>query len=266
MKKSKQDEDADFDDMLAEFWATDLTTARSQASFPATSSSSFIAGTDSRPSITSLPDPAAANATGRNVSEATIISACIEGNLTQLRRWGQQGVWVGTAEPLGLAVFEGIPLEVLSCLVKELGADVNQRDKRGCTSLAMASYKGYPDIVRFLAEELRADVNIRKNEDGRTPLCMGAEVGSFYVVRTLLRLGADINSVDAHGTTPLMIATAKKHQEIVKWLVKAGADTQTIWNNDQSVTAAGSNIKTFRRVYRADRVPGDQDALLEPRL
>jgi hypothetical protein len=35
-----------------------------------------------------------------------------------------------------------------------------------------------------------------------------------------------------------MIASHEKHHEIVKWLVKAGADTQTLYHNDPNSTAA----------------------------
>ena len=46
---------------------------------------------------------------------------------SSIRQWGQQGVQVKTAGPLLNAVCFRMPLDVLSCLVKELGADVTPR-------------------------------------------------------------------------------------------------------------------------------------------
>jgi ankyrin repeat protein len=114
----------------------------------------------------SLPSPAPAKAAGQNISAKAIIRACLTGNLAQLRRWGYQNVRVKTAETLLQAVSNGASFEVLSCLVRELGADVNRRDDHGCTALAVAAYLGYHDTVRYLVEDLGADVNITDN-DGR---------------------------------------------------------------------------------------------------
>jgi hypothetical protein len=58
------------------------------------------------------------------------------------------------------------------------------------------------------------------------------------VVRILLKLRANINQTNIDDITPLMVASYRKRQEIVKWLVKSGADTQAIINNDPNITAA----------------------------
>jgi hypothetical protein len=232
-KKGKKEEDEGFDDMLAELQAADLPTARSASSAPATSSSSSIAGTNAGPSTTSLLSPA-----GQNVSEEAIIDACLAGNVGQLQRWGREGIRVTTAEPLLDSVSNGASFEVLSCLVKELGADVNQRgDEHGFTALAAAACQGYHDVIRYLVEELGADVNIPDNI-GQKPLKVAAFNGLLPAVRMLLKLGADINQRDKNGATPLMIASSEKHHEIVKWLVKAGANTQILFTDHPKSTAA----------------------------
>jgi ankyrin repeat protein len=170
-------------------------------------------------------------------SEKAIIDVCLAGNMAQLRQWGEQGVWARTAVPLSQAVHNGGSIDVLSCLVKELGADVNQRDELGWTALTSAAVLGHHNVVRSLIEELGADVNIPYQE-GETPLHMAAAEGHLSVVRDLLQLGADINQGCNLGVTPLMVASFCKYHEVVKWLVKVGADTQTFATSLPKATAA----------------------------
>jgi ankyrin repeat protein len=93
------------------------------------------------------------------MSEVAFIHACLAGNSSQLRRWGRQGVRARTAEPLLHAVCDGASFEVLSCSVNELGADVNEVGEKKFSALGMAASLGHDDTVRYLVEELGADVN-----------------------------------------------------------------------------------------------------------
>jgi hypothetical protein len=58
------------------------------------------------------------------VSDADIEEACWNCFLTNLRKFGRKGVRVATARPLLIAAQNG-NLDVLRCLVNELGAEVN---------------------------------------------------------------------------------------------------------------------------------------------
>jgi hypothetical protein len=224
MPKQKKIEEEDFDDMLAEFQAADLAAASDA------SSSSSTAETDARPSMTSLPRQTAERAAGPQVLEVAIIDACSAANLDQLRRWGRQSVRVETAEPLCLSVYGGASFNIISCLVKELGADVNQQDESGSTALTAATFRDNHELVRNLVEELGADPN-NPNQLGYASLYLAASQGYLAVVRILLQLGAGINRRCKLGATPLMVASILKHQEVIKWLVKAGADTLICSNN-----------------------------------
>jgi hypothetical protein len=133
----------------------------------------------------------------------------------------------GDVTPLFVAVGVG-NLDMVRCL-KMLGADVNQRGiKFGRTPLFLAvqfsSVVGL-DIIRCLVTELLADVN-KSDDAGATPLWIAAKGGNLASVRVLVKeLGADINKTRS-GITPLMVATAGKHEDVVRWLVKEGANTQ----------------------------------------
>jgi hypothetical protein len=141
---------------------------------------------------------------------------------------------VRTAEKLGLAVCCEASFEVISFLVNELGANVNQVDS---TALTEAAENAQHDMIRYLIEELGADVNLA-DTTGCTPLYSVALRGQLDEVRILLNLGADINRPGMKGLTPLMIATYIQHQEVVKWLGKAGADTGAFIHNGPNATAA----------------------------
>jgi hypothetical protein len=81
---SKKPDLEKFEDMLAEFRAADVATA--------TPSPSSITDGDER--YQRVP------ATGWMISDDVIINACKRHDLAQLRKWGQQGFRMRTAEPL----------------------------------------------------------------------------------------------------------------------------------------------------------------------
>jgi hypothetical protein len=123
------------------------------------------------------------------VSEEAILEACERGDVAQFRHWGQQGIKVESAEPLCAAALHGAPLDVLRCMLIEMGADA----KKG------------------------------RSKDGATPLLLAAQRGDLGAVRCLLNFGAKVNQSNNDGTTALMAASIEEHAEVVAALIKAGA-------------------------------------------
>jgi ankyrin len=82
---------------------------------------------------------------------------------------------------------------VVRCLVKDLGADINQAEKDGFTPLHMAAQMGNLDMVRCLGAEVGADVKC---------FCIAVEIGHLEVLRCFAELGADINQAIRDGATP----------------------------------------------------------------
>jgi hypothetical protein len=235
----------DFDNMLAKVRASDVaisTTSTSSSEVTATETSSCAIWP------------------GEVLPDQTILGACKRGNAIQLRRWGQLGIRVISGEPLYESAANGASLDVLRCLVNELGADVNKAVE-GNTPLRMAVQNNHLGVVECLVKELRADVN-QVNDTGATALlkavqqghlavveCLvkelganvnhaascgstalhvAAENGNLAVVRCLLKVpGVDINRRRNDGATPLILASCHKHTQVVIWLVKRGADVQT---------------------------------------
>jgi ankyrin repeat protein len=148
--------------------------------------------------------------------------------------------------PLHWAVGKG-DLAMLRCLVKELGADVGQASawSTSLTPLHFAAQEGNIAVLRCLVNELGADVN-KGEQNGATPLYIAAQVGKMAVVQCLVKdLNADVNQAKLDGGTPLMVAAAKNHGDLVRWLVKAGADTQAFPAIDGSEFTAAYFSKSF---------------------
>ncbi|MCP3916118.1 MAG: ankyrin repeat domain-containing protein [bacterium] len=64
---------------------------------------------------------------------------------------------------------------------------------------------------------------------GETPLCLAAEAGHARILRALLTHGAEVNTADEFGFTPLHLAAsgatgAGGHESAIWLLLDAGAD------------------------------------------
>jgi hypothetical protein len=126
--------------------------------------------------------------------------------------------------PLTLAT-ECKNLEMMKCLVRELGADVNLADKISYAPTFRALEDNNLDVARYLVKELGADVN--QTDSGSTTVLTQAIIdGDLASVQCLVgELGADVN-LETDAGTPLRTATIRKHEKIVKYLIKHGANTQ----------------------------------------
>jgi ankyrin repeat protein len=144
----------------------------------------------------------------------------------ELGAYVNKGVGDG-ATPLFIAAQNG-HLALVQCLVKEFGADVNKAANDGATPLSITAHNGHLAVVRLLVAELCADVNQALN-NGTTPLHIAAQKGCLAIVRCLVKeFGADINKARPDGATPLMIAANCKHEDVVTFLVKYGANVQAV--------------------------------------
>ena len=98
---------------------------------------------------------------------------------------------------------------------------------KGCgTALFQAAQQGFVEVVRFLVEEGKADVDKARTSDGSTPLFMAAFKEHTEVVRFLVEEGkADVDKAQASsGVTPLFVAAQFGHLEVIKLLLDKGAD------------------------------------------
>jgi hypothetical protein len=275
-KRNQQAEARDEEDfvrMLAELRASDLATAPTSTSSttttPTTSTASSSLGARMEGLLLKGPPPNPAPRLNEEikVSEEGIIKACKRGDIKKWKHLERQGVLIHNGNPLFYAVLLE-KLDVVRCLVKDLGADVNQANDESClptdlaaeldrlymerfeaggvsnqgghygsTPLIYAALQGHMEMIRRLAE-LGANAN-QAEQNGCTPLIVAAQEGNLEVVRFLVReIGADVNQTKMNGATPLMVASMKKRADVVAWLVKAGADLMQSLRGGYHCTAA----------------------------
>jgi ankyrin repeat protein len=107
------------------------------------------------------------------------------------------------------AAIEG-GLDTLKFLLMN-GLDINSKRLSENSPLHMAAAKGKSDIIQFLIEEKKVDVNIQ-NTYGNTALAQNLQP---EVVALLLKYGADVNITNNTGATALHHQTHPKSLELI---------------------------------------------------
>ena len=124
------------------------------------------------------------------------------------------------ATPLLMAIQAGFP-GIVEQLVR-WGADINLGLSDGTTPLYDAAYDGFIEAVRILIQspDLRVNQGAGKK---RVPLVAAAEYGHKDIVKLLIRNGADPNITTDIGLTALHVACLQGHEAIVQMLLHFGA-------------------------------------------
>lgn len=110
---------------------------------------------------------------------------------------------------------------------------LTEEKTQGGTPLLIASRYGHLEVVDYLVEHCKANVELggSVNFDGETiegapPLWAASAAGHLAVVRTLLKHGASVNNTTLTNSTPLRAACFDGHLEIVRYLVEHRADME----------------------------------------
>lgn len=126
------------------------------------------------------------------------------------------------ATPLYLAALSGSQ-EIVDILCNE-GADVNLATNSAISPLLSSISHRYYEIFKKLLDS-GADPNQPGNW-GITPLHVAVNMGSEFMVRTLIKQGAGLEAREQQfGLTPLALAVSNRNIKIVQLLIDKGAKT-----------------------------------------
>lgn len=173
----------------------------------------------------------AANRKAALRNNVVLLEACTYGKLNYIKTSIDAGADVHYATedndtPL-LRCCQLAPPEAEKCikyLIKR-GADTNQQDKYGRTTLSYVAEKGKHLIVDVLIEKCDADPTIEDCK-GNTPLMYAVSAGSLDIISTLvgyfLVVNFPIDKRNLVGMTPLLLAAKMGRYECAKILVEVG--------------------------------------------
>ena len=169
---------------------------------------------------------AAAATLGASAADAQLLQAVKRGDATGVREILGRDADVNVRQGDGATALHWAAhlndLETVDLLIRA-SADVDAANDLGVTPLWVAATAGSAVMVAKLLEA-RGDPNIAPDTGG-TPLMIAARQGNVAAVRSLLAHGADANATEgAQGQTALMWAVARRHPEVVRVLLDAGAD------------------------------------------
>ncbi|XP_071388787.1 fibronectin type 3 and ankyrin repeat domains protein 1-like [Centroberyx affinis] len=125
-------------------------------------------------------------------------------------------------DSLMLACFAG-HLDIVKYL-RRFGATWQSRDMGGCSPLHWAADGGHLAIIAYMIQD-GCELDVRDDVSRWTPLMrLSAVSGNPAVASLLIRAGADVNTRDKDGKTPLMVAVLNNQEKLVQLLLDSGAD------------------------------------------
>ncbi|WP_337192588.1 ankyrin repeat domain-containing protein [Novosphingobium silvae] len=143
--------------------------------------------------------------------------------------------------------------DVIEALV-HAGADIEARDERGHTPLVLASYHGMEAATATL---LRLGADPDTLGDNGSALMGVAFKGHVAIADVLLRSGADPNLRNAAGQTSLMMAALFGRAAVVTLLLEAGAspDLQDITGTDAAALARSQGNEALATMLESAAEP-----------
>ncbi|RXN10221.1 B-cell lymphoma 3 -like protein [Labeo rohita] len=116
------------------------------------------------------------------------------------------------------------------------------RNYEGLTPLHLAVQNGDKKLARILLKS-GAEINAGDNKSGRSPLVHAVENNFTDMVIFLIESGCDVNAQSYSGNTALHSACGRGHIEIVRVLLKNGADSSVKNNHNDTAIMVANNKK-----------------------
>ncbi|XP_029313718.1 LOW QUALITY PROTEIN: transient receptor potential cation channel subfamily A member 1b [Cottoperca gobio] len=128
------------------------------------------------------------------------------------------------SSPLHLAVRGGNIEAIAFCIAT--GAKVDQQQHDRSTPLHLACTQGATEVVKLMLSSVDQVEDIINLTDGacQTPLHRATVFDHIELAEYLISLGADLNSIDCKGNSPLLLATSCAAWRTVALLLSKGAN------------------------------------------
>ena len=141
-------------------------------------------------------------------------------------------------------------------MLLESSSDVNQRGEHGETALHFAARLGRVDCARILSDAIssrKANIDVKEEHSGWTPLFMAAAEGHLAIVEHLLAAGADSKVLDLQGWTAVEHAALRGHLVVARKLSDGGTAAH---NFVAGARDANSSLKSSGEAYNDARSIG----------
>ncbi|CAM9188868.1 unnamed protein product [Scytosiphon promiscuus] len=145
------------------------------------------------------------------------------------------------------------------------GADINARGNHGRTALHVAMIANQANAMQFLSQQPGVDMNC-EDDDRKTPLQLAASEGRVFAVKTLIKLGVDVEHRTSRALSfdygprcddfaPMHFAALHGHVEVLRALARGGADVEPCGNFHLMTplhhAAAGNEVHAIDFLIRA---------------
>jgi len=120
--------------------------------------------------------------------------------------------------------------EVVKFLCEEGKVNVNTHDTaHSMTALHYAAWSGYARVVRYLVQSGNAHVNA-KDRWGNIPLHVAAQGGRASVMKYITD-NTNVDTQDVEGRTALHLSALRNHGKAVRWLCEIGKAKMEVRDN-----------------------------------
>jgi len=159
-----------------------------------------------------------------------LVIASDKGDIETVRSLLKKDVYIHTQDKEGKCALVAAAyknhLEIVDVLIAA-GADVNMKDNTLQSAYLISTIEGYTELLK---KTLKAGADVHSTDsDNGTGLIRASDRGHVEIIKELLRTDIRINHVNRMGWIALHEAIlfgdgGKRHTEIVRLLVDAGAD------------------------------------------
>jgi ankyrin repeat protein len=127
---------------------------------------------------------------------------------------------------------------IIAQMLLKNGAEINKANDNGQTALDLALLNGRTQLADLLIKKFSANLDATRSLFD----IVNQHIHDRDVIRFLVQRGAQINSLDASGQTPLIIAVKNGNRLVAKHLIDNNADVNVAGKNGATPLAIAIQI------------------------